>query len=65
MLGTGKYVFKDGSQQIGEYVLEMNDECNNNSEKETISDENNLVTKWKCKRRIRATLQKSMVAEEV
>ena len=38
MLGPGRYVFKNGEEQIGEYVLEEN-----------VQDEQS--TEWRCKSR--------------
>ena len=68
MLGPGRYVFKDGSQQIGEYVLEKA-ELNNNYGKDENLDingrENEYATKWKCKKRILGTSQQGMVPEDV
>ena len=68
MLGSGRYVFKDGSQQIGEYVLEkveMNNNHNNDETTEINGRENEYITKWKCKKRILASPQHGMVAEDV
>ena len=55
MLGPGKYVFKDGSQQIGEYSLakaEVNNNAGGQNGEETVKSGNEFVTKWKCKKRI-------------
>lgn len=68
MLGQGRYVFKDGSQQVGEYVLEKV-ELNNNYERDDISEANGrekeYITKWRCKKRIFGSAQQVMVPEEV
>ena len=57
MLGAGKYVFKDGSQQIGEYAVERADK-NNNDEMEDASEAKRagqeLITKWRCKKKVQA-----------
>ena len=68
MLGPGRYVFKDGSQQIGEYVLEKA-EMNNNYESEEKSETNgrdtDYITKWKCKKRILGNPQHGIIAENI
>ena len=68
MLGSGRYVFKDGSQQIGEYILEKIDVTNHfeNEEKSEINErESEYITKWKCKRRILGNPHQGIVAEDV
>ena len=69
MLGPGKYVFKDGSQQMGEYALEKA-EVNNNGAvedgEENVKSGNEFVTKWKCKKRIPASNSQQLIfAEDV
>ena len=69
MLGPGRYVFKDGSQQIGEYHLEKVESNNSSIEQDengrTVKSSREYITKWKCKKRILANSQKGLVPEEV
>ena len=44
MLGPGRYIFKNGSEQIGEYVVEQNKESN-----ESNNSSDSFVTEWRCK----------------
>lgn len=39
MLGPGRYVFKNGEEQIGEYVLEQNTQFKSGE----------CVTEWRCR----------------
>ncbi len=68
MLGPGRYVFKDGSQQIGEYVYETpdatkGDELTDTGERQRSGNE--IVTKWRCKKKIPGTRQKITFTEDV
>ena len=56
MLGPGKYVFRNGSEQHGEYVIEQ-DEGNkenghNGNRQDDIKKPNEeFVTKWRCRKK--------------
>lgn len=43
MLGPGKYVFKNGYEQFGEYVLEQN------NQRENGNTNSEFITEWRCK----------------
>ena len=47
MLGPGKYVFKNGHEQFGEYVLEQNNQNENSN-----ANSEEFITEWRCKTKL-------------